>query len=207
MSKKPYKVIVEMNVAHAWSDDGSIYQPKLDGMFTEQLLPDETLVVGESVASRFTAFDILTFQKQDVSKSPLSSRLSLLREVCAKYDLNMIRCHTHGGNFLREVLLNGGEGIVRKDPAGTYWAPMFAAKRLSQWQCVVTGFVPGSQVVTIADAITTENRGKVALFGGKCSQVRVGSVLKVEGMQLHKTGKIREPRICQDSATSWLVKF
>ena len=50
-------------------------------------------------------------------------------------------------------------------------------------------------------------RGAVALRGGKCDQVRVGSIIKVEGMGLTAAGMIREPRVCRDTATSWLVKF
>ena len=50
-------------------------------------------------------------------------------------------------------------------------------------------------------------RGAVALRGGKCDQIRVGSLIKVEGFGLHPSGLIREPRPCKDTPTSWLIQF
>ena len=49
--------------------------------------------------------------------------------------------------------------------------------------------------------------GHVALRGGKCDRVLVGSIVKVEGFGLTAAGMIREPRVCGDTPTSWLVKF
>jgi hypothetical protein len=61
--------------------------------------------------------------------------------------------------------------------------------------------------VEVADAATGERRGKVTLRGGKIDRVRVGSIIKIEGLELHASGVIRDPRPCMDTETSWLVKF
>ena len=55
--------------------------------------------------------------------------------------------------------------------------------------------------------LPTSDFGSVPLLGGKCDRVRVGSIIKVEGFGLTAGGKIREPRVCRDTATSWLVKY
>ncbi len=45
--------------------------------------------------------------------------------------------------------------------------------------------------------------GRVTLRGGKCDQVRIGSLIRVEGMNLTAAGKIRQPA----PAREWLVQF
>jgi hypothetical protein len=112
----------------------------------------------------------------------------------------------NGGEFLEAVLARGGEGIVCKDLSAPY-GEMWACKRIVELLCVVTDFCGGSQAVKIADAATGQPRGKISLFGGKIARVRVGSILKCAGMNLTDRGLIREPRLCQDTPESWLVKF
>jgi hypothetical protein len=53
------------------------------------------------------------------------------------------------------------------------------------------------------DAETGQDRGRVKMGGGKCDQVRIGSIIRVEGLGLTDLGKIREPRACRE----WLVKL
>jgi hypothetical protein len=84
---------------------------------------------------------------------------------------------------------------------------MLAAKRLETWICRVAGFNGGCQSVRIVDNASGQARGNLPLFGGRCDRVRVGSILKVEGFGLHRSGLIREPRVCKDSENSWLIKF
>ena len=76
---------------------------------------------------------------------------------------------------------------------------------METFQAVVAGFCGGTQSVEIE--INGQPAGRVALLGGKCDRVRVGSVLKVEGFGLTPAGRIREPRVCRDTPTSWLVRF
>lgn len=129
----------------------------------------------------------------------------------------------HGGEFLEAILRDGGEGVVAKHldaPFGVQW---FKCKRLEKFYCVVTEGPCGGQSVGIGMLRDQSNipldssfilhpssftpAGRVALFGQKCEQVRVGSILKVEGYGLTPAGKIREPRPCKDTATSWLVRW
>jgi hypothetical protein len=57
--------------------------------------------------------------------------------------------------------------------------------------------------VGICDDATGADRGKVTLRGGKCDQVRIGSIIRVEGMGLTSVGKIRQPQPCRE----WIVKY
>ena len=112
----------------------------------------------------------------------------------------------HAGRFLERIIARGGEGVVRKSLNATYFDTMTACKRLETWICRVTGIGPG-QSVTICDHVTGEARGRVALRGGKIDRVRVGSVVKIEGLGLFPSGLIRDGRPCRDSETSWLIKL
>jgi hypothetical protein len=84
---------------------------------------------------------------------------------------------------------------------------MMACKRLETWICRVAGFNGGTQSVLIVDSATGKPRGKLSLLGGKREQVRIGSLVKVEGFGLHASGLIREPRVCKDAPNSWLQKY
>lgn len=110
------------------------------------------------------------------------------------------------GEFLEAVWARGGEGVCAFDWDAP-WGEMLACKRLETFLCAVTGFCGGTQSVNIALAGTGKPCGHVALRGGKCDRVRVGSIIKVEGFGLTAAGCIREPRPCKDTAMSWLVKF
>lgn len=106
---------------------------------------------------------------------------------------------------------------------------MLSCKRIETFYCIATE-IGASQSVKISritnfgelknsddpacfgddhfyQAVHSEPCGSVKLGGGKCDRVRVGSILKIEGFGLTRDGKIREPRPCKDSPTSWLIKF
>jgi bifunctional non-homologous end joining protein LigD len=101
---------------------------------------------------------------------------------------------------------SGAEGVVWRAWDAPWSAGMLCCKQLGIWPCriIKTG---GTQSVQIADAATGELRGNLKLGGGKVDRVRVGSIVKVEGLGLTNDGFIREPRPCKDTADSWLVKF
>lgn len=208
---KPQKVQVPIATGLAWGNDGSIYQKKADGVFSP-VWAGGNLLATEWVKADgvFYAFDMLVHREaDDISNLPFGQRFSmLLKEYFSASDgVRIIPWSHDGGKLLREVLAAGEEGVCRKLPDSTYYTPFEAAKRIATWQCVVTGFVPHSQSVTIADRYTGEDRGRVALLGGKCLKVRVGSILKVEGFELTARGKIREPRVCKDNPNSWLIQY
>jgi hypothetical protein len=208
---KPTKVVVPLAVGLAWGNDDYIYEEKLDGRFHTQdwrgnLLAGELMPTGE-----FFAWDILSTAGGDCRQDTAISRLNALirrRGEMAADGIGLVPFSVgNGGGFLESVLSHGGEGIVRKHPQASWCSEMEACKRLVAFQCVVSKFVSGDQSVVIADAITGAARGKVALRAGKCDKVRVGSIIKVEGMGLTKRGFIREPSPDKDFENSWLVRF
>ena len=99
------------------------------------------------------------------------------------------------------VMVAGAEGVCAH-PAGAAWGEMLAFEANGIYLCRVTGRADG-QSVRIADAATGQDRGKVALRGGKCDQVRAGSIIRVEAMGETDAGKLRQPVACSD----WLVQF
>ena len=234
---KPRKISVPMAEGRCWRGGGEfIYQEKMDGEFSIAECgvrsAECATLAGERMATgRFVAFDVLQHAGQDVRAWPLRDRWGLLLGLrgVIEADGGEIVPTGNGGEFLEAVLAAGGEGVVAKDWNSPYSAPMFACKRLETFLCVVTGFCGGTQSVAMARMVegswlrvegenaglstlnsqlsTTVPCGHVALRGGKCDQVRVGSIIKVEGMGLTAAGMIREPRVCRDTATSWLVKF
>jgi hypothetical protein len=52
-----------------------------------------------------------------------------------------------------------------------------------------------------------EPAGNMPLRSPRIDNIRVGSILKVEGFGLHRSGLIREARPCKDTPDSWLIKF
>jgi len=195
MNTKPLKQIVPLAVGLAWTG-GGLFQQKLDGKFAT-LETVGGILAGETVGGTFTAFDCIGWQGQDVRQLPLRERLLMRNELCRAGQIPIVPEVTErGGEFLQSVLDVGGEGAVFKFWDSTFFAPMLAAKRLETWLCRVAGFNGGRQSVCIADAAS-----------GKCDRVRVGSLVKVEGFGLHRSGLIREPRICKDTAESWLIQF
>jgi hypothetical protein len=203
---KPTKQIVPLAVGLSWTT-GGLFQQKLDGRFAT-LATVGGILAGENVGGVFTAFDCLDWQGQDVRGAALRDRLAMRNELCRAGQIQIVPEVTErGGEFLESILKAGGEGIVRKDFSATYFAPMLAAKRIETWICRVAAFNGARQSVAIADAASGQARGNLPLLGGKCDRVRVGSLVKVEGFGLHRSGLVREPRVCKDTAASWLVKF
>ncbi len=155
-------------------------------------------LAGEDVRGNFTAFDCIGWQDQDVRGLALRERLAMRNELCRAGQIPIVPEVTdRGGEFLQSILTAGGEGAVFKTWDSTYFAPMLAAKRLETWVCRVAGFNGGCQSVRIVDNASGQARGNLPLFGGKIDRVRVGSLVKVEGFGLHRSGLVREPRICK----------
>jgi hypothetical protein len=206
MTSKPTKQIVPLAVGLAWQS-GGLTQQKLDGRFA-RLETAGGVLAGEDIHGSFTAFDCIGWQGQDARLAPLRERLAMRNELCHAGQIPIVPETTErGGEFLESILSAGGEGAVFKSWDSTYFAPMLAAKRLETWICRVAGFNGGRQSVRIADAASGQARGNLPLFGGKVDRVRVGSLVKVEGFGLHRSGLVREPRVCKDTAESWLVQF
>lgn len=193
----------------------------------------DTLLAGEYVRGEFFAFDLITLHGEDCRLWPLRERLAWLDQVFQTDVLDSIGGLVHRvptlnyqPSTLNEILAAGGEGIVRKRLDAPWGTPMEACKRLETFICVVTGINAGQSVQIALTGAHRESRefssaeasalsasscsipcGSVSLFGGKCDQVRVGSIIKVEGFGLTREGKIREPRPCKDTPTSWLIQY
>ena len=198
----PKKICVPVEQAlREWRGAGH-FEIKLDGAFT--VLPvSDGILLGETVGNRFTCFDVAQFGESDARIFPLAQRLAWRGELCRRHGLPEVDAfESNGADLLDRVLSAGGEGVVLKSP-GDYWQPMLAAKRSIIVTVRVTGFCGGTQSVQIADAATGQPRGKVALRGGKCEQVRIGSLVRVEGMNLTDDGKIRQP----NPTRQWLVQY
>jgi hypothetical protein len=203
---KPSKQIVTLAVGLAWTS-GGLFQQKLDGRFATLATAGGELA-GENVGGVFTAFDCVGWHGQDVRGAALRDRRAMRNELCRAGQVAIVPEVTErGGEFLESILNAGGEGAVFKSWDSTFFSPMLAAKRLETWICRVAGFNGGKQSVRIVDSTSGQARGNLPLFGGRCDRVRVGSILKVEGFGLHRSGLIREPRVCKDSENSWLIKF
>lgn len=217
---KPRKTVVTVLDGLQWRDDGqSLYQVKEDGEFSTRTGDGSyELAVEQMRDGRFVAFDIIQHPGQDIRTWPLRERWGLLNSLQPQIERTggrIVESSPNGAELLQRVLANGGEGIVRKIWNAPY-GHMEACKRIQTWRCAVTGFCGGTQSVTIAilppfhqphNDAELKPSGRLPLRGGKCDQVRIGSIIKVEGLGLTAAGLIREPRPCKDTPTSWLLKF
>lgn len=210
--RKPMKAIVPWCEARAWRGQGWIWQEKMDGIFTT-IEAGGLLLAGERLADgRIFAFDVLEVDGQDISCRPLRERREPFlgyfsrREKSDRFNPSILAVSEgFGGEFVEAVMVAGGEGVVAKC-MDDHYGPMLAYKRRADFLCVVSR-LGMSQSVELCDAVTGAPRGRVALFGGKCERVRVGSILKITGQCLTPKGCIREPRPCDDAPNSWLVKY
>jgi hypothetical protein len=164
----------------------------------------------------YAVFDVLAVPGKWVGTLPLRTRHGELEARARAFDgQRVITAETV--QDVAGALAAGAEGVCRNEwdsPYGT----MLAVKRGGIWVCRVSG-VNGTQSAEIERAegvggetfniqhstsnIQWKPAGRVKLGGGKIDRVRVGSLIRVEGMGLTRGGKIREPRPCRE----WLVKF
>ena len=145
-------------------------------------------------------FDIVADLTGDISRLPTANRVEVLNSIARYFPASTIMAETVTESA-ESVIARGGEGVCWQDWSAPY-GEMQVIKAASIYVCRITGRSTG-QSVFIADAATGEARGAVALRGGKCDQVRAGSIIRVEGMGLTDAGKIRQPNPCRE----WLVTF
>ncbi len=199
---KPRKIVVPLAAALAWRGGGGfMYQEKLDGRFAVRERGKAVLCGELMPGALFHAFDVMTYAGEDVRPWPYRERLRVIQSLDVPMPLT-----GSGGEFLEHVLARGGEGIVAKELAAPFGAPMWAAKRVQVFYCRVIATDASTGGVWLADRDTNEPRGKMPLRGNKFEQVRVGSVLKVEAFGLTAKGLLREARPDKDRPDSWLVQ-
>jgi len=215
---RPKKNMVSRAEARAWHAGDVLRLRKYDGEFSAVPVAGRGVVLAEHVRYRsggfytpadyaalarwpggfWAAFTVAEVDGQNVLHLSTSARHDLLVEMARDFAPDM---------FLAEVtdidtaLASGGEGVCAF-PWSARWGEMLCHKANEIFLCRVTRHGHG-QSVTIADATTGEERGAVPLRGGKCDQVRAGSIIRVEGMGLTAAGKIRQPVPCRE----WLVTF
>ena len=225
---KPEKRLVSIDQARIWSPAHSLIQEKMDGEFqTREVGGGVSLVAGEFVTRKsgamltsktlallqarpagvFFAFDLLESQRLVATHWPTKARWMELRRLEMEGffadDMRLVRVWD-GPAFIDNILADGGEGVVRKDWTEPY-GQMLAVKQLKEYTVVVTS-MDGRQSVGIAEVTPggIVDRGRVTLAGGRCDKVRVGSTIKVCAMDLHESGKLREPRV---ASGEWIVSF
>ena len=160
----------------------------------------------------YAVFDVAVCHEQTVLFNPTAERAGILDSVFnAEFNLGNLFLMIGGipviqAEFVEEsaesVIARGGEGVCWQDWSAPY-GEIQVIKAASIYVCRVRQAAAGTQSVFIVDAVTGEDRGKVALRGGKCDQVRAGSIIRIEGMGLTDAGKIRQPNPCRE----WLVSY
>lgn len=186
--RRPHFVSVPLATGLRWRGGGGfVYQEKLDGIWCvrEQ---GGAILVGELVGLRFTAFDLVQLNGQDVSREPLRVRLELLRGLMVP----MVE-HGNGGEFLEAVLARGGEGVLAKDLAAPFGEPWFKCKRQETLDLRVIEMDAARGSLHLADITTGEDRGwcpAKAAFNA----IAVGDVVEVAAHSIHHSGKLREAR-------------
>ncbi len=204
----PQKILVPVTEALAsWTEPGGIVMQKMDGEFAPIQVEDFIITAEKVRGDGIYAFDLVRIGGEDITCEPLSFRWAQLKArfgILADQRIGLVPAvdSRHGATLLQSVLDAGGEGGVLKQWSDTYHTPMLAAKRGGIWVCRVSS-VSGSQSVGIVDAETGQDRGRVTMAVGKVEKVKVGSVIRVEGMNLTAAGKIRQPV----AARCWLVSY
>ncbi len=148
----------------------------------------------------FAAFRVASLGQDNFLAVSNRTAAGLLRGIATGFTGNLIMAETV--QDVDACLAGGAEGVCAH-PLAAVWGDMLAHKAGEIFTCRVRQAAGATQSVAIEDTATGECRGKVALRGGKCDQVRVGSIIRVEGMGLTEAGKIREPRACRE----WLVQY
>ena len=202
---KPTKQIITLAAGLAWGiEPGIIYQQKEDGRFDPwEWSPGNVLACELLPDGRRIAFDALMAGCGDLRGMPLAARLDHRNRMASIAGVPIVAATTgRGGAFLRDGLAAGWEGVCRKSLSATWYDAMEVCKKSVTLVCRVTS-TGGTQSVGIADPVTGQDRGAVTLRGGKCDRVRVGSLIRLEAMEIHPSGKLRQPTLC----TNWLVQY
>ena len=179
---------------------GELVKPKSGGFFT----PLDRLWL-ETFGEFFVGWDCVAVNGEYISHLPMRQRLNhLSASICQDSDSGIAIAETVVD--VDAVFAAGGEGVVRNEWSAPY-GQISVCKVGEIYLCRVCS-IGGSQSVGI-EVMDVQPGGIqpkpcfVPLRGGKCDQVRVGSLIRVEGMGLTNDGKIRQP----NPAREWLVQY
>lgn len=177
-----------------WNGAGCLTQEKADGCwhplewrghwFNAERMRDGSFVVNDLIASG----------GQDMRHEPLTTRWRELCAIAATLDEGMSLCRTGaGGEFLRDILDDGGEGIVAKSwdaPFGYGW---HKCKRLETFDVTVAD--ASGPLLSVAIEFEGVPAGRVPVLSLSTREaLRNGDVIEISAQSRHPSGKFREPR-------------
>jgi hypothetical protein len=204
-SMKPSPIQIPLAEALKWRGDGDFFfEEKIDGVFFKYQV-DDFEFASEVKGLDIFIFHLLSEKNCNARSLTLRENKKLLKEILKFYPKLTQPRYGSGAEFLEYIISHGGEGVVAKPWDTGYNEGWLKAKRMQNFLCRVISAPDQFKAVAIADAQTGESRGHVPVPNGKADKIRIGSVLKVNGMCLTKKGLIREPRLDTDTLTSWLV--
>lgn len=157
---------------------------------------------GELVGNVFWCFDLIEANRQDMRDLPLRERKGRLLALQPHFPawiqpVPAARPGVAGGDYLRQVLAAGAEGVVAKDLAASYGNGWRKAKRLATFDCVVTDTSGGKLSVQIGQYSNARlvDCGRVSIRDlGTLDSLRPGSVIEISAETRHASGKFRSPR-------------
>jgi hypothetical protein len=223
----PVKQLVPITTARQWPSQHCRLTRKYDGEFCVREIGGRTLL-GELVKYKsggfftaedrrildahgelFAAWDCVAIDGQSIANQPLSMRDAVLESFRAVIWDNWIIAAAIITD-VDAVLASGAEGVVRNEWHAPY-GKITVCKRGEIYLCQVV-CRPGSSQSVPVQIISAESgsndgivQGKITFVpmrGGKCDQVKQGSLVRIEGLGLTDDGRIREP----NTASNWLVK-
>ena len=191
-----------------------LIQRKMDGQIATREVAGAVLL-GELVSARsgafltsadraliathgsfFAAFTVLSVSGENMLAKSTDERFAMLYRCAVQLppDVVLVNQATVPEKLIDE------EGYVAH-AWGDAWGNMFAVKQTSIYECRVTA--TGSRQSVEVQVLATGATCRVTLAGGKVDQVRVGSIIRVECLNVTDDGRLYQPRPCRD----WLMKL
>ena len=202
------------------SKHGGIYTPKGTPQVFSRVpefshAPNRMILDGEYVAREAKGlylFDVLQVDDRDLRPKPLTERKRVLREILKGTGLEVpftLAKTAHEIMRIRdEMVKEGREGIVIKNPQSTYGQPnsWLKLKRFDTIDCFVRGFVDTEELRRTGIArswsvAVYDDNGQVVELGNVGStvekvdprQIRKGSVIEVRFQEVTRDRKLRAP--------------
>jgi len=216
----PRKHLVTLAEARGWSPVDYLIQRKYDGELSTRRVGNAVLL-GELVRAKsgafltnddrqrierhgsfFAAFTLLELNGRNMLTESTRTRWN---ELCATLcreprDGALVIADVIAPEIIEACMMSGNFEGVCAHGWGDTWGSMLCHKVESIYVCRVTA-TGGTQSAQICDAVTGEARGACKFGGGAIDRIRVGSVVRIAGMGLTYSGKIRQPVLCRE----WLV--
>lgn len=150
-------------------------------------------------AGWYAAITLAAVHGENVLGLPTRTRWGILSSYVSMFPPDVVMAEVV--TEVAAALAAGAEGVCAHD-WGEPWGNMACVKVNTIYTCRVSS-VGNAQSVGIVDAETGQDRGNVALRGGKCDRVRAGSIIRVDAMGETDAGKLRQAVPCRE----WLVQF